>query len=106
MAIKVDRAKDAAISKLREAWLRLTGNLEKVEERHRAGLEKMMAEVENFKMVANEAQKVIYRILSLAKYLNNFPQLSSEYHVSLSFTLFLYKHEKRKKLYMKILHFY
>lgn len=60
VAIKVDKAKDAALSKLREAWLRLTGNLEKVEERHRAGLEKMMAEVDNFKMVANEAQKVKY----------------------------------------------
>lgn len=56
--MKVDKAKDTAISKLREAWLRLTGNLDKVEERHRAGLEKMMAEVENFKTVANDAQKV------------------------------------------------
>lgn len=65
VAIKVDKAKDVAISKLREAWLRLTGNLDKVEERHRAGLEKMMVEVDNFKMVATEAQRVtFYKILA------------------------------------------
>lgn len=59
VAVKVDRAKDAAINKLREAWLRLTGNLDKAEERHRQALEKMVREVENFRMVADDAQKVL-----------------------------------------------
>lgn len=65
VAVKVDRAKDAAIAKLREAWLRLTGNLDKAEERHRQALEKMVREVENFRMVAEDAQKVIYSYLIL-----------------------------------------
>lgn len=58
VAIKVDRAKDAAINKLRDAWLRLTSSLDKAEERHRSALDKMVHEVENFKTVAGEAQKV------------------------------------------------
>lgn len=58
VALKVDRAKDAAITKLREAWLKITGSLDKAEERHRSALEKMVREVENFKMVADDAQKV------------------------------------------------
>ncbi|KAM3959954.1 LOW QUALITY PROTEIN: centriole duplication and spindle assembly protein centrobin [Aphomia sociella] len=73
VALKVDRAKDAAITKLREAWLKITGSLDKAEERHRAGLEKMMREVENFKLVANDAQKKtnhfeteLYKALDLA----------------------------------------
>ncbi|CAB3251323.1 unnamed protein product [Arctia plantaginis] len=73
VAVKVDRAKDAAINKLREAWLRLTGNLDKAEERHRQALEKMVSEVENFRMVADDAQKKtshfeteLYKALDLA----------------------------------------
>lgn len=62
VAIKVDRAKDAAISKLKEAWLRLTGSLDKAEERHRTALDKMCREVDNFKMVAGDAQKVYFII--------------------------------------------
>lgn len=58
VAIKVDRAKDSAINKLRDAWLRLTSSLDKAEERHRSALDKMVHEVENFKTVAGEAQKV------------------------------------------------
>lgn len=60
VAVKVDRAKDAAIGKLREAWLKLTGSLDKAEERHRAALEKMDREVENFRMIADDAQKVTF----------------------------------------------
>lgn len=59
VAMKVDKAKDVAINKLREAWLRLTGSLDRAEERHRAALDKMVREVDNFKMVAGEAQKVM-----------------------------------------------
>ncbi|CAH0583279.1 unnamed protein product [Chrysodeixis includens] len=73
VAIKVDRAKDAAIAKLREAWLKLTGNLDKAEERHRAALDKMVREVENFRLVADDAQKKtshfeaeLYKALDLA----------------------------------------
>lgn len=58
VAMKVDKAKDTAINKLREAWLRLTGSLDRAEERHRAALDRMVREVDNFKMVAGEAQKV------------------------------------------------
>ncbi|XP_050349639.1 protein Daple [Nymphalis io] len=73
VALKVDRAKDTAINKLREAWLRLTGSLDRAEERHRSALDKMVHEVENFKMVAGEAQKKtnqfeteLYKALDLA----------------------------------------
>ncbi|XP_026731313.1 spindle pole body component 110 isoform X2 [Trichoplusia ni] len=73
VAVKVDRAKDAAIAKLREAWLKLTGNLDKAEERHRAALDKMVREVENFRVVADDAQKKtshfeaeLYKALDLA----------------------------------------
>ncbi|CAG9579560.1 unnamed protein product [Danaus chrysippus] len=73
VAVKVDRAKDAAIHKLREAWLRLTGNLDQAEERHRNALDEMNREVDNFKMVADEAQKKtnhfeteLYKALDLA----------------------------------------
>lgn len=73
VAVKVDRAKDAAINKLREAWLRLTGNLDKAEERHRQALENMVREVDNFKLVADNAQKKkshfeveLYKALDLA----------------------------------------
>lgn len=58
VAVRVDRAKDAAIAKLRDAWLRLTSSLDKAEERHQGALEKMVREVENFRMVADDAQKV------------------------------------------------
>ncbi|XP_037296814.1 centromere-associated protein E [Manduca sexta] len=73
VAVKVDKAKDAAIAKLREAWLKLTGSLDKAEERHRNALEKMMREVDNFRMVADDAQKKtrhfeseLYKALDLA----------------------------------------
>ncbi|XP_053606002.1 centrosome-associated protein CEP250 [Plodia interpunctella] len=73
VALKVDRAKDSAITKLREAWLKITGSLDKAEERHRTALEKMVREVDNFKMVAGEAQKKtnhfeaeLYKALDLA----------------------------------------
>ncbi|KPJ14256.1 Centrobin [Papilio machaon] len=73
VAIQVDRGKDTAINKLRDAWLRLTHSLDRAEERHRAALEKMVKEVENFKMVANDAQKKtrhfeseLYKALDLA----------------------------------------
>ncbi|XP_064072558.1 interaptin [Vanessa tameamea] len=73
VALKVDRAKDTAINKLREAWLKLTGSLDRAEERHRSALDKMVHEVENFKMVAGEAQKKtnqfeteLYKALDLA----------------------------------------
>ncbi|XP_049870944.1 centrobin [Pectinophora gossypiella] len=86
VAIKVDRAKDAAITKLREAWLRLTGSLDKAEERHRAALDKMLREVDNFKQVANEAQKKtnhfeeeLYKALDLAHdYQDKCKQLSNQ----------------------------
>ncbi|XP_059058573.1 repetitive organellar protein [Achroia grisella] len=86
VAIKVDRAKDAAITKLREAWLKITGSLDKAEERHRSGLEKMMREVENFKMVASDSQKKtnhfeaeLYKALDLAHdYQEKCKQLTSE----------------------------
>lgn len=58
VAMKVDKAKDNAISKLRESWLKLTCSLDKAEERHRSALEKMTREVDNFKLVAEDAQKV------------------------------------------------
>lgn len=58
MAIRVDKSKDAAIVKLKDAWLRLTSSLDKAEERHRVALEKMVREVDNFRMVADETQKV------------------------------------------------
>ncbi|XP_014359561.2 probable DNA double-strand break repair Rad50 ATPase isoform X2 [Papilio machaon] len=73
VAIRVDRGKDTAINKLRDAWLRLTHSLDRAEERHRAALEKMVKEVDNFKMVANDAQKKtrhfeseLYKALDLA----------------------------------------
>ncbi|XP_045496387.1 major antigen [Colias croceus] len=73
VAIKVDKAKDTAISKLRDAWLKLTGSLDKAEERHRSALEKMTREVDNFKVVAEDAQKKthhfeseLYKALDLA----------------------------------------
>lgn len=65
----MDKSKDVAITKLKEAWLRLTGSLDKAEERHRAALEKMVREVENFRMVADDTQKVnnssIYKEIKL-----------------------------------------
>ncbi|KOB66922.1 Centrobin [Operophtera brumata] len=57
VAIRVDRSKDTAITKLKEAWLRLTGSLDKAEERHRNALEKMLREVDNFRAVADDTQK-------------------------------------------------
>ncbi|XP_075976197.1 uncharacterized protein LOC142976625 [Anticarsia gemmatalis] len=86
VAIKVDRAKDAAIAKLRDAWLRLTGNLDKAEERHRQALDKMVREVENFRMVAEDAQKKtthfeaeLYKALDLAHdYQEKCKQLTQE----------------------------
>ncbi|XP_052754496.1 repetitive organellar protein [Galleria mellonella] len=86
VALKVDRAKDAAITKLREAWLKITSSLDKVEERHKTGLEKMMREVESFKMVASDAQKKtnhfeseLYKALDLAHdYQEKCKQLTSE----------------------------
>ncbi|KAJ8719234.1 hypothetical protein PYW07_016790 [Mythimna separata] len=86
VAVKVDRAKDAAIGKLREAWLRLTGDLDKAEERHRAALDKMVKEVDNFKMVADDAQKKtshfeaeLYKALDLAHdYQEKCKQLTAE----------------------------
>ncbi|CAH1635851.1 unnamed protein product [Spodoptera littoralis] len=86
VAVKVDRAKDAAIGKLREAWLKLTGSLDKAEERHRAALEKMDREVENFRMIADEAQKKtshfeaeLYKALDLAHdYQEKCKQLTAE----------------------------
>ncbi|XP_039750718.1 myosin-7 [Pararge aegeria] len=86
VAVKVDKAKDAAINKLREAWLRLTGSLDRAEERHRAALDKMVREVDNFKMVAGEAQKKtshfeteLYKALDLAHdYQDKCKHLTSE----------------------------
>lgn len=86
VAVKVDRAKDAAIGKLREAWLKLTGSLDKAEERHRAALEKMDREVENFRMIADDAQKKtshfeaeLYKALDLAHdYQEKCKQLTTE----------------------------
>ncbi|CAH0723501.1 unnamed protein product, partial [Brenthis ino] len=86
VAIKVDRAKDAAINKLKEAWLRLTGSLDKAEERHRTALDKMCREVDNFKMVAGDAQKKtshfeteLYKALDLAHdYQEKCKQLTNE----------------------------
>ncbi|XP_041968716.1 restin homolog [Aricia agestis] len=73
VAMKVDKAKDTAISKLREAWLRLTNSLSRAEERHKAALDKMVREVENFKNVADDSQKKtnhfekeLYKALDLA----------------------------------------
>ncbi|XP_061705110.1 repetitive organellar protein isoform X2 [Cydia pomonella] len=73
VAVKVDHSKDQAISKLREAWLKLTSSLDRAEERHKAALDKMMREVDNFKAVADEAQKKtshfeseLYKALDLA----------------------------------------
>ncbi|XP_038221076.1 MAR-binding filament-like protein 1 [Zerene cesonia] len=86
VAVKVDKAKDAAISKLRDAWLRLTGSLDKAEERHRSALEKMTREVDNFKVVAEDAQKKtrhfeseLYKALDLAHdYQEKCKQLTAE----------------------------
>ncbi|CAH0751769.1 unnamed protein product [Diatraea saccharalis] len=86
VALKVDRAKDSAIAKLKEAWLRITGSLDKAEERHRTALEKMVREVENFKAVADEAQRKthhfeaeLYKALDLAHdYQNKCKQLTEE----------------------------
>ncbi|CAH2040858.1 unnamed protein product, partial [Iphiclides podalirius] len=86
VAIKVDRGKDIAINKLREAWLKLTHSLDRAEERHRAALEKMVKEVDNFKMVADEAQKKtrhfeaeLYKALDLAHdYQDKCKQLTTE----------------------------
>ncbi|XP_068622254.1 putative leucine-rich repeat-containing protein DDB_G0290503 isoform X2 [Battus philenor] len=86
VAIKVDRGKDIAINKLREAWLRLTHSLDRAEERHRAALEKMVKEVDNFKMVADDAQKKtqhfeaeLYKALDLAHdYQEKCKQLTQE----------------------------
>ncbi|XP_060802369.1 uncharacterized protein LOC106139585 isoform X1 [Amyelois transitella] len=86
VALKVDRAKDAAITKLREAWLKITGSLDKAEERHRTALDKMVREVDNFRMVAGEAQKKtnhfeaeLYKALDLAHdYQEKCKQLNSE----------------------------
>ncbi|KPJ04375.1 Centrobin [Papilio xuthus] len=86
VAIRVDRGKDTAINKLRDAWLRLTHSLDKAEERHRAALEKMVKEVDNFKMVANDAQKKtrhfeseLYKALDLAHdYQEKCKQLTQE----------------------------
>lgn len=70
VALKVDRAKDAAIAKLRDAWIKITSSLDKAEERHRSALDKMVREVENFKMVADDAQKVRFLLLSYLCYYN------------------------------------
>ncbi|CAH0399278.1 unnamed protein product [Chilo suppressalis] len=86
VALKVDRAKDSAIAKLKEAWLRITSSLDKAEERHRTALEKMVREVENFKSGADEAQKKtnhfeaeLYKALDLAHdYQNKCKQLTEE----------------------------
>ncbi|XP_072949876.1 uncharacterized protein [Epargyreus clarus] len=86
VAMKVDRAKDAAIAKLKDAWLKLTGNLDRAEERHRAALEAMVHEVDNFKTVAGEAQKKtnhfeteLYKALDLAHdYQEKCKQLTAE----------------------------
>lgn len=86
VAMKVDRAKDAAISKLREAWLRLTNSLDRAEDRHRKALEKMICEVENFRVVADDAQKKtshfeseLYKTLDLAHdYQDKCKQLQNE----------------------------
>ncbi|KAI8420630.1 hypothetical protein MSG28_007874 [Choristoneura fumiferana] len=86
VAIKVDRSKDEAIAKLREAWLKLTSSLDRAEERHRAALDKMVLEVENFKVGADEAQKKtnhfeseLYKALDLAHdYQDKCKQLSLE----------------------------
>ncbi|XP_045520536.1 myosin-2-like [Pieris brassicae] len=86
VAIKVDKAKDGAISKLRESWLKLTCSLDKAEERHRSALEKMMREVDNFKLVAEDAQKKtshfeseLYKALNFAHdYQEKCKQLSAE----------------------------
>ncbi|XP_063827252.1 uncharacterized protein LOC135076759 [Ostrinia nubilalis] len=86
VALKVDRAKDNAIAKLRDAWHKITGSLDKAEERHRSALEKMVREVENFKMVADDAQKKtnhfeaeLYKALDLAHdYQNKCKQMTQE----------------------------
>ncbi|CAK1541243.1 unnamed protein product [Leptosia nina] len=86
VAMKVDKAKDAAITKLREAWLKLTNNLDKAEERHRNALERMTQEVDNFKLVAQDAQKKtnhfeteLYKALDLAHdYQEKCKQLTAE----------------------------
>ncbi|KAL4708842.1 hypothetical protein ACJJTC_019358 [Scirpophaga incertulas] len=73
VAMRVDRTKDTAITKLKEAWLKITSSLDKAEDRHRQALEKMVLEVDNFKLVADEAQKKtnhfeaeLYKALDLA----------------------------------------
>lgn len=86
VAVKVDRSKDAAITKLRDSWLRLTGSLDRAEERHKSALEKMIKEVENFRMVADNAQKKtnhfeseLYKALDLAHdYQEKCKQLTNE----------------------------
>ncbi|KAJ0177997.1 hypothetical protein K1T71_006870 [Dendrolimus kikuchii] len=86
VAIKVDRSKDAAIAKLRDSWLKLTGSLDRAEERHKNALEKMIIEMENFRTVAENAQKKtnhfeseLYKALDLAHdYQEKCKQLTNE----------------------------
>ncbi|KAJ2939008.1 hypothetical protein O0L34_g18985 [Tuta absoluta] len=73
VAMKVDRAKDIAIAKLKDSWMKLTASLDRAEERHRQGMDKVLSQAENFKQVANEAQKKtnhfeaeLYKALDLA----------------------------------------
>lgn len=73
VAMRVDRAKDTAISKLRQAWLEVTGNVDKTELRYKAAHDKMVAEVDKHKSAACDAQKKIehfeaelYKTLDLA----------------------------------------
>lgn len=58
VALKVDRAKDQAISKLREAWTKVTNSLEKAETRHKIMIDKITSEMDQHKMAACDAQKV------------------------------------------------
>ncbi|XP_050680094.1 paramyosin [Leptidea sinapis] len=86
VAVKVDRSKDAAINKMKESWFRLTSSLDKAEERHRSALDEMNRQVDNFKIVAEEAQKKtkhfeseLYKALDLAHdYQEKYKQLSTE----------------------------
>ncbi|KAI5644563.1 GRIP and coiled-coil domain-containing protein 2 [Phthorimaea operculella] len=86
VAMKVDRAKDIAIAKLKDSWMKLTASLDRAEERHRQGMDKVLREAENFKQVANEAQKKtnhfeaeLYKALDLAHdYQEKCKQLTSQ----------------------------
>ncbi|GBP40283.1 hypothetical protein EVAR_83973_1 [Eumeta japonica] len=86
VALKVDRAKDSAITRLRDAWLKITGSLDKAEARHKASLDKMNSEVDNFKHMLDEAHKKqqhfeteLYKALDLAHdYQDKYKSLSEE----------------------------